>query len=267
MWKIIDQVQVSTAIRAHLNEWEMPFHSHDSYEISAVLDGSGIFQCEEEVFSLEAGHIVLIPPSLQHRFWTRGSIRFGVLHVGSMSKENKQLFHAIAPTDRPRILHLSTLDLDMYESMFRNWLRAVSQPLRERENVVHTWIRLFLLTLLQTAESRSKPLSIANAAEYIHTNLKQVLPIQELAKLSGLSESSFRRLFHETYGVSPKQYLQQSRLTEAKWLLRSSNKSIQTISEQIGFLSIHAFSSWFQKIEGTSPNEWRKLQQGDELQP
>jgi AraC-like DNA-binding protein len=263
MWKIIDHVQVSTAIRDHQNAWEMPFHRHESYEISAVLDGKGMFQYDEEICSLEAGHVVLIPPNRPHRFWTQGSIRFGVLH-GNFNKEAKELFHSIVTTDRPRILQLSSMDLDMYESLFRNWLRAISQPLREREKVVDTWIRLFLVTLLQNAESRSKPLSILNAADYIRMNLKQVLPMQELAKLSGLSESSFRRLFHETYGVSPKQFLQQSRLTEAKWLLRSSNKSIQHISEQIGFLSIHAFSSWFQKIEGNSPNEWRKLQQGDE---
>lgn len=267
MWKVIDHVQVSTAIRGHKDRWEMAFHQHASFEISAVLDGSGMFQCEEEVHTLEAGHVVLIPPNLLHRFWTTSSIRFGVLHAGNLNKETKELFHSIAHVDRPRILQLSAMDLDMYESMFRNWLRAVSQPLREREKVVTAWIRLFLLTLLQYTESRNNPLSVANAAEYIRTNLKQVLPIQELAKLSGLSESSFRRLFHETYGLSPKQFLQQSRMTEAKWLLRSSNKSIQSISEQIGFLSIHAFSSWFQKIEGTSPNEWRKLQQGDQIDP
>ncbi|WP_164821461.1 helix-turn-helix domain-containing protein [Paenibacillus koleovorans] len=267
MWKYIDHVQVSTAIRGHQGQWDMPYHSHVSIEISTVLDGGGGFAwgADEEAHVLEPGDVVLIPSSILHRFWTKGAIRFAVLHAGHFNKEMTELFHTIVPEDKPRILHLSAMDLDMYESMFRNWLRAVSQPLREREKVVNTWIRLFLLTLLQQSDAKTKPLSVMNAAEYIRTNMKQALPIQELARLSGLSESSFRRLFHETYGVSPKQYLQQARLTEAKFLLRSSTKSIQLISEQIGFLSIHAFSSWFQKMEGTSPNEWRKQQQGDQL--
>ncbi|MDF2662716.1 MAG: AraC family transcriptional regulator [Paenibacillus sp.] len=264
MWKVIDHAQISTAIIGHQNKWEMDFHRHDSYEWSAVLEGSGFFQCDEgPPISLEAGHVVLIPPNVGHRYWTNGSIRFGVLHAKLPEAETRRLFRAIVADERHRLIFLPLHELDMYESLFRNWLRAVSQPLREHEQVVATWIRLLLLTLLQSADNRSKPMSVAGAADYIRENVDKSVPIQVLAKMAGVSESSFRRLFHETYGISPKQYLQRCRMTEAKWLLRASNKPIQFVSEQTGFMSIHAFSAWFQKMEGLSPNEWRKRQRGE----
>lgn len=263
MWKYMDSVHISTAIVEYDRRWEMGFHQHERIEISAVLEGEGRFEYGDTVIPLEAGDVVLIPPDLRHRFWSTGPIRFAILHVGHLNKECKELLQALTSSDSPKLFHLTTLDMEMYESMFRNWLRVISGPLKEREKYVATWIRLFLLMLLQYSETRSKPLSVSNAAEYIRSHLKSTLHIYELAKLSGLSESSFRRVFQSTYGISPKQYQQECRLSEAKWLLRSTNKSIQLISEGVGFLSIHAFSSWFQKIEGVSPGEWRKQQQGE----
>jgi transcriptional regulator GlxA family with amidase domain len=81
-----------------------------------------------------------------------------------------------------------------------------------------------------------------------------------LAQSASLSESGFRKLFKKAYGVTPKQYQQSCRMTEAKWLLRSSGKSIQGIAELIGFKNMHSFSTWFQQQEGKPPSEWRKMQ-------
>lgn len=263
MWKMIDHAQVSTAIIGHENEWKMEFHEHESFELSAVLEGGGYFQCEDgPPVPLEAGHVVLLLPNVRHRYWTRGAIRFGVLQA-LHDRETEKLLRTIAAGERHRLLYLSPFELSTYESLFRSWLRAISQPLREPEQIVSAWIRLLMLTLLQSADTRRKPLSVVTAADYIRENVSQSVSIQQLAKMSGVSESSFRRLFHETYGMSPKQYLQNCRLTEAKWLLRASSKAVQSVSEQIGFMSIHAFSAWFQKMVGMSPNEWRKRQSGE----
>ncbi|WP_158606546.1 AraC family transcriptional regulator [Paenibacillus ginsengarvi] len=265
MWKTDDRVLASTAIIGHGRGWEMQFHRHGSFECSVVLEGSGYFQSEGgPAVSIEAGHVVLIPPNVIHRYWTGSSIRFGVLQAERAEPETMKLFLAMAAKDRAdyRLLYLSPGELDEYERLFRSWIRAVSQPLKQREQVVHAWLRLLLLTLAQSADSRAKPLSIASCADYIRDHLGEPVPIGELAKRAGVSESSFRRLFHETYGVSPKMYLQNCRLAEAQWQLRVSDKPIRSIAESVGFLSIHAFSAWFQKTAGMAPAEWRKRQRG-----
>ncbi|MEF3305478.1 AraC family transcriptional regulator [Paenibacillus sp. GYB003] len=265
MWKTVDRVQVSTAIIGHEDGWNMPFHRHESFECSAVLEGDGFFQAEGEApVPIEAGHVVLIPPDVLHSYRTESSIRFGVLQAGKAEPETVKLFRSVAETDKAayRLLYLSPHELGEYETLFRSWLRAISRPLRERERVANTWIRLLLLTLMQSADSRVKRLSIAGSADYIRDNVARSVPIRELAAMAGVSESSFRRQFHETYGVSPKQYVQNCRLAEAKWLLRASDKPIRFVAEQVGFASIHAFSAWFQKTAGTAPAEWRKRQRG-----
>lgn len=60
------------------------------------------------------------------------------------------------------------------------------------------------------------------------------------------------------YNVSPIDYLMKRRITEAKALLTSTDFSLTQIAEQIGFGSLPYFSKCFRKVEGTSPNEYRK---------
>lgn len=49
------------------------------------------------------------------------------------------------------------------------------------------------------------------------------------------------------------------RITEAKALLTSTDFSLTQIAEQIGFGSLAYFSKCFRKVEGTRPNEYRKV--------
>ncbi|MDF2720752.1 MAG: AraC family transcriptional regulator [Paenibacillus sp.] len=255
---------ISTAIANHPGLWEMAVHRHDSFECSVVLDGSGYFQTENgETASLQAGHVVLIDSNVPHRYWTGSSIRFGVLQASDVGQETMELFRAMLRGGSHHLIWLSPLELESYETLFRSWLKAVSQPLREYGQVVSAWVRLLLLTLLQSADRHGKPLPIHSAADYIREHIGSTLSVQKLAQLAGLSESSLRRHFYETYGVSPKQYLQNCRLAEAQWQLRTSSKPIQSIASRIGFMSIHSFSAWFHAITGESPNEWRKRQRSE----
>jgi AraC-like DNA-binding protein len=60
-------------------------------------------------------------------------------------------------------------------------------------------------------------------------------------------------------GVSPKQYIINLRLEEAKRLLQQTNKAIEYISSEVGFTSSSRFYDLFVKWVGVTPMEWRKL--------
>lgn len=242
--------------------WNMGPHAHAAFELSAVLEGSGTFLCGAGSYPLQAGHIVLIPSGVSHDYRSDAPIRFGVLEAGGMPDRINRLMARLAPDRTPRLLALSPIALSQYEDLYRQWLRMISQPLMEEAACLAAWVELLLLFLLQHQGSRGMSLSVASAADYIRASLDKELSIGELAKACRLSESAFRSAFKQAFGLSPKQYQQQCRIEEARWLLRSTGKSVQTIGSLIGFASIHAFSGWFQKKEGASPTDWRKSQQG-----
>ncbi|OPA75190.1 hypothetical protein BVG16_21535 [Paenibacillus selenitireducens] len=256
-------IQVMTSIASHRNRWSMDTHYHNDYEVSIVLEGSAVLEYHHREFNMEKGSVVLIPPNFPHRFWTNDAVRFGVMQASDLPKPLVQRFYQLTEPECPRLIHLSQGSRDIYESLFRNWLKVVSQPLQEKEAVISAWIELFLLTLLQHSNTDAHRMSIASTADYIRNHLHQEIRVTALAQMAGLSVSAFRKEFTKSYRVSPKQYQQMHRLTEAKWLLRTSDQSIVQIAEQLSFSGIHQFSAWFQQTEGISPSKWRNQQQGD----
>ena len=86
---------------------------------------------------------------------------------------------------------------------------------------------------------------------------KAAVSVPQLAEACGMSETYFRRLFHEMYGVSPKQYILEARFRRAKALLESSDATIAYIADASGFENIYHFSRAFRTHEGISPSEYR----------
>ncbi len=83
--------------------------------------------------------------------------------------------------------------------------------------------------------------------------------ISEIAKLCGVSECYFRRLFKEYSGESPMDFRQRHRIDKAKQLLLSDEGlSIGEISEELNFSDIYHFSKTFKKFTNVSPNKFIK---------
>ena len=98
---------------------------------------------------------------------------------------------------------------------------------------------------------------VKNCLIYINNNLEKPLRICELAKKYGLSESSFYRAFLSVIGNSPKSYIVQQRLAKAAFLLKSTKKTVQIISYEIGYYSEFQFSRDFKKHYKLSPIKYR----------
>ncbi|HHV11507.1 MAG TPA: helix-turn-helix transcriptional regulator [Clostridiales bacterium] len=75
----------------------------------------------------------------------------------------------------------------------------------------------------------------------------------------GISRSHLSREFKKITGFSPKEYLIQIRISQAKLLLRGSSISIDDISSAIGFHDTAHFIQTFKKAEGITPLKFRKF--------
>ncbi|SFD10187.1 AraC family transcriptional regulator [Butyrivibrio sp. YAB3001] len=98
---------------------------------------------------------------------------------------------------------------------------------------------------------------ISPALDYIKENYMMNFPIEELADMCHLSQTHFRRVFHEIMNTSPLNYLNTTRILQSCILLRTTEESILTISEQVGFRSVSSYNRHFSEIMGTQPSDWR----------
>ena len=68
------------------------------------------------------------------------------------------------------------------------------------------------------------------------------------------------RVFHASYGISPKQYLLKLKMDKAAQMLVSTEMPVALIAEALGFEDQHVFSRAFKKYWGVSPMLYRKEQ-------
>jgi AraC family transcriptional regulator len=99
---------------------------------------------------------------------------------------------------------------------------------------------------------------ILKSTRFIEANLKNDINVFEVSREVCYSLYHFIRLFQSITGFSPKNYIQQRRLSEAALELRDTNKKITDIAYDYQFGSPESFSRAFRKQFKINPTEVRK---------
>ena len=99
--------------------------------------------------------------------------------------------------------------------------------------------------------------SISNAQSWIHENFQTNFPLEAPARSVGMSLRNFVRRFKQATGDSPLNYLQKLRVAAAKRMLESDHRTMQEISDAVGYQDVAFFRKVFQRHTGISPSEYR----------
>jgi AraC family transcriptional regulator len=97
--------------------------------------------------------------------------------------------------------------------------------------------------------------TLKRVTDYIMDHLDQELSLTELAALAQMSRHHFARLFKQSVGVSPHQYVIQQRVNRAKQLLLHGELSVADVAYQVGFANQSHLSRHFKRIVGVSPKQ------------
>tara|TARA_R110000868_G_scaffold56830_2_gene176062 strand:- start:9456 stop:10358 length:903 start_codon:yes stop_codon:yes gene_type:complete len=171
-----------------------------------------------------------------------------------------------APAPRSPALAVGLAGLDLVDAMARLFsLRdrasdiAVLAPLITRE--IH--YRLLLGDhggVLRSLVHPDGPAGrIAQAIAEIRSSHDRLLPVADLASLSGMSASAFHVHFRDLTGTTPLQYQKSLRFMEAQRQLRDGSQSVASIAFAIGYESPTQFSREYRRKFGHPPRDERPL--------
>ena len=93
---------------------------------------------------------------------------------------------------------------------------------------------------------------------YIHTHYASKLSIDELAKISHLSQSQLTRRFRKLFGSAPHEYIMRVRVDAARTLLEVSHRTISDIAMEVGFTDHSHFIRSFKQLRGITPTQYRR---------
>ena len=84
------------------------------------------------------------------------------------------------------------------------------------------------------------------------------IELEQIAAAASMSRFHYIRIFQQVYGVTPRQYLRDIRLSKAKQLLKKG-LSVTQVCFDVGYESVPTFSSAFKKGTSYSPAAYQKM--------
>lgn len=98
---------------------------------------------------------------------------------------------------------------------------------------------------------------IHEALSYIEENFQNDISVEDIARICGLNRSYFSKIFHQTIGKPPQEFLLHYRMAKASELLNLTQLTVGDIGNAVGYLNPLHFSRAFKNVYGVSPRTWR----------
>ena len=238
-------------IRSHyreLTEWPNRSMRHFWRLYYNLSQGAEVNQIK-----LDESKIIAIPPGV---------------HVDQVLNEPFKHFFIHFTVDYPfdrgkEILEVPIDDhsLNLIQQILKERKRNMAEskfPLEHTAVMMNMNLITTVLSHLKVENNEFKDVRIIKAIRAIEKNLDVNFSNERLAKESSLSVNGFARLFKETTGFSPHQFILKKRLYQSAALLSETNKSIEEVSEMCGFCDRSYFSRLFKREYNVGPGQYRR---------
>ncbi|HMO25054.1 MAG TPA: AraC family transcriptional regulator [Tepidisphaeraceae bacterium] len=218
------------------------------------------FRLKSEIYNVEPGNLVLLPPGLLHVIHPRTTHppEHFVIHF-DLHEPSDDL------TSAPFVLNVDEEVRQLVRQRFMTMLHEFQSPERYTPlrlgGMMAELLAIYLRCPPQTVPAVHAPLplwpNIERALELLKEEFAEPdLGVTHLADAAGLSLSHFARVFRSYTGQSPYLYLLRIRIEQAQMLLLNGHCNCSQAAERVGFNSVHVFSKAFRRVTGYSPRQW-----------
>ncbi|RBP92922.1 AraC family transcriptional regulator [Cytobacillus firmus] len=217
---------------------EFHSHQHEFGQFLFPLQGSLDIQTKWQEIKLDPEYCFFLPQGVDHNYRSMDRNEFLVLDI---------------PT-----AYLPEESSSMYIQLDQQWSSIRYLLLEEAENQGNASSLADLTRYVASKLQIAKPPSI----DYIHRHFKESIRLETLAQIEHYHPAYYSAWFKKKTGRSPKAYISDLRLKEAKHLLKSTSWSMSVISGELGFENSSSFTRWFNRCEGVAPQKYRILKNG-----
>lgn len=222
-----------------------------------VTDGLVNYFVKGKKIPLQKGELLYIPAELE-RSWCNAAdtthkkytvVFSNDIHSPLFSDNNEELIRF-----RPRKAAYYEQRLTF---LYVQWLSQRSFFKELSQNILSEILILIAQEKEEWHTSPIKEKAVRKIQEYILYNYRRNITIEELAELAGLTSNYVTVLFKEVLGVTPIQYLHQTRINTAWNLLHNTGMTVREVSEYLGYCDQSYFNRMFKKWMGMAPTHVR----------
>lgn len=223
--------------------------------IEYVISGSGIINVDDNTYVVNAGDTYLLPMKTKQYYYS-----------SSENPLEKIWFNCTGPLAHELLtvynIHDCIIFKNLYlypyiEKMHRLMQSSITPSYAYDEAAVlfHQIIQILAKHQHMLSEDKSFVHSIK---KYIDLHISENIKISDISEHVSYSPDHIIRIFKDKYGITPHQYIINSKMNLACSMLLCTTKSIKEISETLNYNEVHHFSKLFEKVIGVRPSIYRK---------
>lgn len=160
--------------------------------------------------------------------------------------------------------------------VYRPWDSKISESLLNEMNYIshnhqqspfniigHLYLFMHYLVSSYKRENtmRSTKMSdfyIKEAVNFIEQKFSEDISVEDMADRCGINRSYLTKIFKQSVGKTPKDFLILYRMSKAQTLLRNTELSVADIGKAVGYPNQLNFSRAFKNFCGLSPSQWKQ---------
>ncbi|MBD1382970.1 helix-turn-helix domain-containing protein [Metabacillus arenae] len=241
-------------------------------------------QLEEKRIEIEQSDTQITERRQSNKFHTDISVERNMLHLVKMGRKDelRETFQAILKQGKIGVLSktsylrsqknlgIVTITLATRASVEGGLFQEIAYNLSdlyiqklEELNESKAVIQLTESALLDFAErvkntkkhKYSRPINIC--LNYIFTHIYEDITLSHLAELTSMNPNYLSVLFKKEVGISPRRYIHQTKIDEAKHLLTYTEYTLAEISNLLNFHDQSHFIKVFKKFAGITPKQFK----------
>ena len=257
-------------------------HMHDFIEIAFISSGTCKHIYQKREITLIPGDVFIVVPHLEHSYCIHSeTVIYNCLFYPEALGEDWQQITKIGgifdilmvepfyreETGQQSILHLGPEDASYIERLLKNIIdednkKDIGYQVVKKANLI-----LILVSLGKIWKSQQIGINnsysgkrdmLIQAINYIENNYYNNMSIKDVASRVYLSPQYFGKVFREYTGLTPIEYINRLRISQAEKLLLDKSYTISKVAETVGIDDVNYFSRLFKSITGCSPSEYRK---------
>ena len=251
---------LSIAFSKDEGDWKSIMHTHHFTELLFVVSGEGSFSFNQEQSPLRRGDLVIIPPYTEHteRSSQNHPLEYYVLGIDGisfLSQKDRECAQVFCNFEHDPSIH----------ELFRQMLYEIRTAQYGSQTICQHLLEILILKIIRSQQLI--PVSInsirmtkecAQIKEYLDSNYAEDITLDTLTGLTHMNKYYMVHSFTKYAGLSPIQYLNQTRLKRAQHLLKNTNYSISDIASSTGFSSQSYFTQIFRKNFNMTPVKYRQ---------
>lgn len=229
-----------------------PKHDHPGFELTWLAAGKLEFELEGAALTASSGTCVLMPPRVVSTPRWRTRAIHQVLIAPDLVAEAADAIGGRVPTEPCLLDHESSVS-----SVAR--AIAIESPAGEQDPTVEALVQALILAIVRRRSDTERTMEpgIRRALSYLTEHYADVVRVDDLARIAGMSRFVFLRKFAGQVGQSPYRYLTSVRLDRAAERLSHGSDSVLEIALGSGFGDPSRFARAFARKFGCTPRTFR----------